>query len=411
MNSRRSHIAAFSLPGVVVVSALVMLLILFAFSLKTLDFQYHDQYRKQKQSRLDIRSALALYQCDSTLLAGADTAAVYLYEDGRDLIGIRKQRWGMYEAVTIGRSLEDPFKRTYLTGRLRECSQGAAFWLCDRNIPLSLAGNTRLEGQVYIPHAGLKYLALSERSFCGDSLSGYQLKASRRYLPRLRKDLWAYLDSLKAMRDTSVVWRDKAMVSFEEPVQLMHCPSRKMVTLRLGGHIVLFGDRLVLSKDSEIKDVMIIARSVVLESGFRGSAQIFCADSIRLRPGVRLSYPSGLFVDASGLNAPCITIGEGSVVEGYVGIHWGEKYHYVLENPCFILAKNARVRGLLYADGSCYIRGSIQGAAYIKDCFYRERYSTYAETLCDVTIERDDSLAFPILLDGPYRRKYIKTVN
>jgi hypothetical protein len=126
---------------------------------------------------------------------------------------------------------------------------------------------------------------------------------------------------------------------------------------------------------------------------------------------VELQYPSGLFVDSSGPNAPCITIGEGSTVNGYVGIHWGEKYHYVLENPCFWLWKNAQIRGLAYIDGASYIQGSIQGAAYIKDCIYRYGNSTYAETLCDVSIEREDSLAFPIMLDGPYRRKIIKTVN
>ena len=34
----------------------------------------------------------------------------------------------------------------------------------------------------------------------------------------------------------------------------------------------------------------------------------------------------------------------------------------------------------------------------------------YAGTLYDTRIEREDSLAFPIMLDGPYRRKIIKKV-
>lgn len=150
---------------------------------------------------------------------------------------------------------------------------------------------------------------------------------------------------------------------------------------------------------------------MVIESGFRGSAQIICADSILVKPGVRLDYPSGLFVDSSGQNAPCITLGENSSVAGYVGIHWGEKYHYVLENPCFRLRKHAFVQGLVYIDGSCELEGGIKGAAYIKDCFYWEGHSVYAETLHDVRIERSDSLAFPILLDGPYRRKVARQVH
>ena len=400
---------AFSLPAVVVISTLVMLLILFAFSLRTLDFQHHDIYRDLKQDRLDHQSAAALYMCDSTLLAGRDSTSVVLYGDGEAPIGVRKQNWGLFEAVSICRGADDPFGRTYLMGRADECSTRAAFWLSDRNIPLTLAGRTSLKGQVCLPHAGLKYLDLAEDPFRGDSLSSNQMRASRRYMPRLSEGLWACLDTLKGMRGRSVPFRENAFISFEEPALSMCCSSRKAVTLRLGGHIVLFGDRLVLSGDSELHDILIVARTVVIENGFRGSAQIFCADSIVVKSHVALQYPSGLFVGSSGQNAPGIIVGEGSTVEGYVGIHWGEKYHYVLESPCFCLQKGALVRGLVYADGSCNINGAtIRGAAYLRDCFYRDARMTYAGTMHDVTVERSDSLAFPILLEGPYKRKMIK---
>ena len=92
-------------------------------------------------------------------------------------------------------------------------------------------------------------------------------------------------------------------------------------------------------------------------------------------------------------------------------IIWGEKYHYVLENPCFRLKKNSQVNGLVYVDGSCELNGTVKGATYIKDCFYREGYSIYTETLNDAFIERNDSLAYPILMEGPYKRKVIRNLN
>ena len=61
-------------------------------------------------------------------------------------------------------------------------------------------------------------------------------------------------------------------------------------------------------------------------------------------------------------------------------------------------------------DGLCDIAGSIKGAAYVRDCIYRDSRSTYVGTLYDVSIDREDSLAFPLLLDGPYRRKIIKNL-
>ena len=403
---------AFSLPAVVVISVLVMLLILFAFELRTLDFRYHDHYRDLKQARLDLRSAAALYMCDSTLLPGADTATVLLFGDGEEPVHIKRQRWGLYEVISFGHSPEDPFRRTYLMGKADESSCRAALWLSNRNIPLTLAGSTSIKGPVYAPQVGVKYMDLPGRKFSGRPIAADNLRASERYMPRLSWERWHYLDTLKTKKELGRNYRTapEKYISFEEPTLYVRCDEHKEISIQLRGNAVLYGDRIVLSKDSDIGDILVVARSVVIKSGFRGSAQFFCADSIVVAPGVELQYPSGLFVDSSGQNAPCITIGESSTVEGYVGVHWGEKYHYVLENPCFWLWRNALVRGLLYVDGSCHIRGSIKGAAYIKDCIHRHGDSTYAETLCDVPVERDDSLAFPILLDGPYKRKIMKTL-
>lgn len=387
---KRFHTDAFSLPAVVVISALVMLLMLFAFSLRTLDFQNHDAYRDRKQERLDIRSAASLYMCDSTLLDGKDSVCVSLYGDGEEPVLIKCRPWGLYEVVSFRRSEDDPFARTYLMGRAAESSFRAAFWISNGNVPLSLAGSATIKGPVYSPQKGDKWS-----------------------VPRIPRALWKQLDSLKHLYDASMEYCGATgeYVSFDSTTVLVRCNERKKTIHRLNGNIILYGGRLVISGESDIHDILIVARSVVIESGFRGSAQIICADSILVKPGVQLAYPSGLFVDSSGQNAPCVTIGESSSVAGYVGIHWGEKYHYVLENPCFRLRKNAHVQGLVYIDGSCELEGSIKGAAYIKDCFYREGRVFYAERLCDVTIERNDSLAFPILMDGPYRRKIAKTLR
>ena len=76
-----------------------------------------------------------------------------------------------------------------------------------------------------------------------------------------------------------------------------------------------------------------------------------------------------------------------------------------------LLSRTDTATVCLYVDDAGYIQGSIKGAAYIKDCVYWYGNSTYAEILCDVSVEREDSLAFPDMLDGPYRRKIIKTLN
>ncbi len=413
--SRNKHsVDAFSLPAVIVISALVMMLILFAFSLKSLDYKNHDTYREMKQSRMDLHSAAALYMCDSTLLDSSDSVCISVYSEGEAPITIGKQRWGFYETVSIRHSKEDPFRKRYMMGQSTECSHRAALWLCDRNRALSLAGNSSIMGQVYVPLNGINYPELEGRKFQGVPVPSDMLLVSRRFLPELSEASLMSLDSLRGMRNLSIDYRNIPGTgkyrSFEEPTIYAHCHIPGEVELHLNGNIVLYGEKLVISGKSDMHDIIVFARSVTIEDGFRGSAQIFCEDSIRIGTGVRLEFPSGAFVDASGPDKPCITVDNGSQVNGYIGIINGDGFDYVLENPCFKLRKSSLVRGLLYADGSCDIAGSIKGAAYIKDCFYRDRYSIYAGTLYDVTVEREDSLAFPLMLDGPYRRKIIKNL-
>ena len=414
MKRNKHNVDAFSLPAVTVISSLVMMLILFAFSLKTLDFHNHDLYRDLKQVRMDLHSATALYLCDSTIMENNDSVIVSLYGEGEAPIVIGRQRWGLYEAVSIRHSKDDPSRKLYLMGRSIECRHRAALWLCDRNRALSLAGNTSISGPVYVPLNGINYTEISGRRFQGEQIASDMHKVSRRDLPELSQELYVYLDSLRGMESLSIDYRNipgaGSYRSFEEPTIYAHCQIPGGVELHLNGNIVLFGDRLVLSGKSDIHDILVLARSVIIEDGFRGRAQIFCEDSVRIGPNVRLEYPSGAFVDASGPNAPCITVGEGSQVGGYLGVINGERDRYVLENPCFRLGRNALVRGLVYMDGSCDMAGAVKGAAYIKDCFYRDDRSVYSGTLYDVSVEREDSLAFPMLIDGPYRRKIIKNL-
>ena len=59
-----------------------------------------------------------------------------------------------------------------------------------------------------------------------------------------------------------------------------------------------------------------------------------------------------------------------------------------------LLSRTDTATVCLYVDDVGYIQGSIKGAAYIKDCVYWYGNFTYAEILCDVSVEREDSLAF-----------------
>jgi len=405
---------AFSLPTVIVISVLIMLLILFAFSIKAVDLQNYTAFHIQKQSRMDLNSATALYMCDSAIMRGADSVSILLYDDGEAPISLERRQWGLYEMIAIGHSKDDPFRRRYMMGRKAECDKNAALWLCDRNRALSLAGNASISGLVYIPLNGINYIEVTGEPYHGTPIENDMLRLSGRSLPSVSENVWAYLDSLESLSAGSYDFRNVPgggkYLSFDEPTAKVHCDIPGATEFNLNGNVILYGNSITISGRSKIRDILIHAGTVTIESGFRGSAQIFCTDSVRIQSGVTLEYPSGIFLNSTGED-PCVTIKNGSSIDGYVAVYDGDRYDYALEHPCLKLEQGTNVRGLVYMDGSCDMAGSIKGAAYIKDCFYQEDGAyTYAGTLYDSRIEREDSLAFPIMLDGPYRRKIIKKV-
>ena len=405
---------ASSLPVVIVISALIMMLILSAFSLRMLDYQNHEAYMALKQRRLDIHSAAALYMCDSTIMGESDSARISLYGEDEDSISVKKQCWGLYEIVSVRHDTNDPDEKMYMMGRCLESSHRAALWVSDRNAPLSLAGSSSVLGLTYAPFNGIKYPEIEGCPFQGSRISPEVTKNSRRYLPELDTKSLTHLNSLKSLRkrrfDYSRLSEGRQYHSFKDSTIFTYCKNSDETEFHLKGKIVLYGDRLIISGKSEMQNIIIFARSVLIEEGFRGCAQIFCEDSIFIGRNVKLSYPSGLLVDASLSNTVCITVGENSQVSGYVGIINGDKNSRTQEPPCFKLHKHSLVRGLVYVDGTCELAGAIKGAAYIKDCSYRGKNSSYVGTLYNASIAREDSLAFPILLDGPYQRKIVKNM-
>ncbi|MBP5741474.1 MAG: hypothetical protein J6W59_06960, partial [Bacteroidales bacterium] len=170
MRHSKLHIEAFSLPTVIIISVLILLLILFAFSMKAVDLQNYTAFHIQKQSRMDLNSATALYMCDSAIMKGADSISIQLYDDGEAPISLERRQWGLYEMIAIGHSKEDPFRRRYMMGRKSECDNEAALWLCDRNRALSLAGRASISGLVYIPLNGINFIEIAGEKYSGDQI-------------------------------------------------------------------------------------------------------------------------------------------------------------------------------------------------------------------------------------------------
>ncbi len=408
MSRNIQYLRGFLLPTVLVISVLMALLILFAFSLVDLDRLYYANYHKRKQSVLDLHSASALYCVDSLLTSGADSIGVCLFDDDKPEVGIKIIPWGLYEIMTASvKTL--PFSRSMIYGQSSVSSTKAALWVSDRKRALSIAGRTRIYGPVFASLNGINYTDLSGVPFSGEHIPAEMSFVSSSKLPLVDSSVLERLDSVRSLAGRA--WYHLNDVdgyrSFQGPTSLVYARDGDK-TFHLGGNRILYADRLTLGADSELDGILVFARSAVIADGFCGSLQLFCTDTLTVGRNVKLESPSGVLV--YGADHPFVSLAEGSRVCGYVAILNGGQADQRQEYPCLRQKAGSVIDGLLYVDGVCELEGAVNGAAYIGDCFYEKDGYKYPGVLNNVSIRRSDAVPFPILLTGPYRRRELKKV-
>ena len=111
------RLRGFALPAVLLVSVLILLLILFAYSAVTMNMYRYDLYHEKKQLREDLKSALVLYCADSTLCEVNDCSEVDLFV-GHDKVKVSVERCGLYERVRLSNDYPDEYQ--VLVGRRYE---------------------------------------------------------------------------------------------------------------------------------------------------------------------------------------------------------------------------------------------------------------------------------------------------
>lgn len=379
-------IHGFALPAVLVISVIIMTLIAMAVSLLSLDNRIYQEYHNARQRRLDLESALTIYCHDSSIFGQRDSS---MLEFNGDEIDIVRNGWGMYDLVTASNSCGESIRRLY--GRKADSSTGAAFWICDRNRALTLGNDAKIYGTVFIPLNGINYSGdVPEKLLIPET----SMRISSADMPPLDCSFH------KRVRQVSETDRqDFPVIEASEDDS----------TFMLNGMGVLRGDKIIISGKSVLHDVIISARKVIVRTGFKGCIQIFCTDSVRLEPDVRLEWPSGICV-TSGSGRPHVELCGGSRISGYVAVT-GAEDDPELRFPGYEQHSGATLDGLLYADCSCNIDGNINGAAYVRDCYHMENGIKFPGTLANARISRSERLAFPILMEGEHTRKAIKNMK
>jgi len=286
---------------------------------------YRNSYlRENRFDRLNanMEAALVIVKCDTLLKMGL--SKIDLYGQQLDSVYVQKDRWGIYDLVTLKTFIaKDTLTKALLMGTVADTT---VLYLSDEDRPLVISGDTRIVGNVFMPKAGIKKAYAEGKSYSGGQLV-YQGKNnfSQREIEPLDHDiideLTQQFEDPRAISDASLD-QQKYKVSFNVAPHFFKLPAHAVLTdISLSGHMILFADSsVVIGKGTSLNGVQVFAPSIRFEDGITVNGQFFASDSVIVGKNAEFKYPSviGLLGKEVAGRQPHITFGANTYFAGII---------------------------------------------------------------------------------------------
>lgn len=212
--------------------------------------------------------------------------------DEEPQITLENKDWGIYDIGLI-RSIinKDTIDRSIVIGYTQE--EKYCLKLSYTNSYFKLAGNSNFKGQLIVPGKQLDRANISSKPYTGSKIQFQNLIASEKRSEIKLSDFNAALEqSLVSDTDSSAIFQP-----FNEPTLLLDGVSAYE---SISGNVLVEANYpLVIPRGIRLNNVIIKAPSIVIQSGFVGSAQFIAEDSIIVNDRVELTFPSALIVNST----------------------------------------------------------------------------------------------------------------
>ncbi|MGK6353469.1 hypothetical protein [Parapedobacter sp. DT-150] len=344
--------------------------------------QYHRQYAahalRQERLQRNLGSATNLLLTAGTATVG-DTAMADLFDEELDSVRLIRRPWGVFD-LGVAHAFEhgDTVGRTFLIGCAPTEAERYALYLADEYRPLSISGNTRIQGDAFLPEAGIRKAYIENQAYAGEEVI-YEgiMHHSGTALPTLSADIINRLLPFFQPDDTAewaadaVDWYaggtgDSLLYSFSgEPLVLHALDSIGISGPFLGGQVIVVADGPVtVTADAGLHDILLFAPCIRFADGFRGRLQAFARDSLIVGQQCVFDYPSVLGLVNIPRDSliqefqPLMRIDSASVVNGLVFSHFPGSEQLLASVK---LAKETIVNGQVYADGLLELQGTVNG--------------------------------------------------
>ena len=377
-----------------VIAVLSSMLILMAYHYK---IQNRENLLQKKLER-NVNSALTLLMVESE--SSEQAKLIDLYGEESDSVQIKNYSWGVFEVATV-KAFSGRYSVTKSVeyGYKPDETFSSAIYLADLSRPLNLCGKTKIIGDCYLPESGVKRGYIEGKSFEGTIMINGNVKSSKNTLPALNKEIIKKLSNLFTneafgtglYRRLDLVGVDTLITSFLDTTVLVALSGNTTIAGKfLSGNIIIYSTSpILIEENSRLEDIILVAPSIKLKKGFRGSIQAFATDSIIVEENCILNYPSalGLIKKDHKTTQPFIKVMKNAILSG---IAFTSQSEFVsdLQQTLISIDKDALLIGQLYADGFADIKGEVRGMVWCNKFILKTASSVYENHLLDAVIDR-----------------------
>lgn len=322
-----------------------------------------------------------------------------LYAEGNDAATVKGKVWGVFNVASV--SVTDKnvkLEKSFMYGYAPSHESNAALHLGNSDRGLRISGKTTIVGTCYLPQGVVQttsvdgYLYEGNRKLIdGDVIKSTDDKiAINEPIIKRAEDLlhFNFVSEGDQEAEDKLVVKDTLIRSFSEPVLYIdYNDERLKEVVYLKGNIILYSKKhLMLSKQRQIIDAIVVAPSVQFLEGYQGSLQVICSDSIVLEPQVVLDYPSALLLlKSNAANAnPKIQLKNDVKVKGILFAYSKE----LNDDKVYIqLNKESYLMGQAYSTGSIDSQGIVHGGLMCKTILLKTNTSINENYLLNTTID------------------------
>lgn len=400
------------------IAVILVLITSLILSMNAISSRSNDLVLRKHVCRINVRNALTLALAEPGLFPVGQAKQFRLFDENDDSVSIIRNYWGLYETITASTSLQNlKLSQSALASTFWDESKLPLLWLAPSQFKCKVAGNTIVEGDCKIPGGRFEKTTLNKVPFDGSiPVSSATSNAERipelpEYLSRLKfEDVISHLPADCIMNNAQPF---DGYRSFAEPCLVTYFSGNTLIEEgNISGNQILICDgTLALSENVHLKDVIIIAQSVLFENNFKGSLQSFARDSIITGEKCSFSFPSSFVIfSENNDNAPAkISLGADSDFSGTIlcwSIRPTIRNHFLTE-----LSSNTHIIGNIFCNGYTEISGVVEGHVVTRSTLLHLAGGTHENTLYNCSIieseETKNLYGLNLLMDS----KKMKTVK